>query len=211
MIEIATVALTVLFTTVGPFDVAAVFAALTVGASPADRKLYALRGTLIATVILLLFALAGDVLLQRLGISIAALRTSGGILLFLIALDMVFVRASGAVTATSKETDEARLKRDISVFPLATPLIAGPGAMGAVILLMADANGDFYRQLVIIAALLTIMALTLSILLAAAQIDRVLGVTGIQVLTRVFGILLAALAVQFIFDGIGESGLLDRR
>lgn len=209
MFETASIALATLFTTVGPLDVAAVFAALTVKATPSERYAYALRGTMIATIVLLLFALAGDFLLASLGISIAALRTSGGVLLLLIAIDMVFARASGAITTTLQETDEARLKRDIAVFPLATPLIAGPGAMGAIILLISDAEGDFTRQAVVLLSLLIIMLVTLLALLMASQIHRFLGVTGVQVITRISGILLAALAVQFVFDGINQSGLLD--
>lgn len=209
MIETASVALATLFTTVGPFDVAAVFVALTAKASASERYAYALRGVVIATVILLLFALSGDFLLTSLGISIAALRTSAGALLFLIAIDMVFARASGAVTTTSQEADEARLKQDISVFPLATPLIAGPGAMGAMVLLISDAQGDVGRQAVVVVSLLLIMLVTLLALLMAIQIQRFLGVTGIQVITRVSGILLAALAVQFIFDGIVQSGVIE--
>ncbi|PKM13318.1 MAG: antibiotic resistance protein MarC [Gammaproteobacteria bacterium HGW-Gammaproteobacteria-3] len=210
MIETVSVALATLFTTVGPLDVAAVFAALTVNATASERYAYALRGITIATVLLALFALTGDFLLTSLGISIAALKTSGGVLLLLIAIDMVFARASGAVTTTSQETDEARLKRDISVFPLATPLIAGPGAMGAIILLISDAKGDMGRQALVLLALLIIMLATLLALLAAIRIQRFLGVIGIQVITRISGILLAALAVQFIFDGIVQSGIAGR-
>ena len=209
MFETAIVAFATLFTTVGPLDAAAVFAALTAKSTPLERYTYALRGTMIATVILVLFAVAGEFLLASLGISIAALRTSGGVLLLLIAIDMVFARASGAITTTEKETDEARLKQDISVFPLATPLIAGPGAIGAIILLINDAEGDFTRQVVVMLSLLIIMLVTLLALLMAIQIHRFLGVTGIQVITRISGILLAALAVQFIFDGIAQSGLLS--
>jgi multiple antibiotic resistance protein len=209
MFETAIVAFATLFTTVGPLDAAAVFAALTAKSTPLERYTYALRGTMIATVVLVLFAVAGEFLLASLGISIAALRTSGGVLLLLIAIDMVFARASGAITTTEKETDEARLKQDISVFPLATPLIAGPGAIGAIILLINDAEGDFTRQVVVMLSLLIIMLVTLLALLMAIQIHRFLGVTGIQVITRISGILLAALAVQFIFDGIAQSGLLS--
>lgn len=208
MIDTATVALAALFTTVGPLDVAAVFTAMTASATPKERRAYAVRGVVIATLILLLFAFAGDFLLNSLGISLAALRTSGGILLFLIALDMVFARSSGALTTTSAESDEARLRHDISIFPLASPLIAGPGAMGVIILLMADSAGDFTRQLIVLSSLFIIMLLTLLILLMASQVHRFLGVTGTQVITRIFGILLAALAIQFIFDGIEESGLM---
>lgn len=209
MIDTTAVALAALFTTIGPLDVAAVFAALTASATPSERIIYAIRGVVTATVILLSFAFAGDFLLTVLGISLAALRTSGGILLFLIALDMVFARASGAVTTTTQETDEARLRRDISIFPLGTPLIAGPAAMGMVILLMTDAAGNVGRQMAVLASLLIIMLLTLAALLTAAQIHRFLGVIGIQVITRISGILLAALAIQFIFDGIAQSGLFN--
>src|SRR5690554_71308 len=168
----------------------------------------ALRGTLIAGAILILFALTGEWLLATLGISLAALRTAGGILLLLTGIDMVFARDSGATTTTSEETQEATLKNDISVFPIATPLIAGPGASGAASLLMADAEGNISQQIAVIAALLLVLLLTLVSLLLASRIHKLLGVTGMHVISRVMGILLAALAVQFIFDGIRKSGLL---
>ena len=95
------------------------------------------------------------------------------------------------------------------MFPLATPLIAGPGAMGAAVLLMAGAEGDLARETAVIAALLGVMLLTLVLLLAATQVQRLLGVTGLHVLTRVFGVLLCALAVQFVFDGVAQSGLVE--
>ena len=208
MLETAGIALATFFTTIGPFDVAAVFAALTYSATPAERRSYAVRGILIASVILGVFALTGDFLLASFGISMAALRTAGGVLLLLIGIDMVFARPSGAITTTSEEIDEARLKHDISVFPLATPLIAGPGTMGAVILLMADAKGNVGHQSAVLLALLAMMLFTLVALLTAGQIHRLLGVTGIQVIMRISGILLTSLAVQFIFDGITQSGLL---
>jgi multiple antibiotic resistance protein len=207
--ETASVASATFFAVIGPVDVAAVFAALTASATPAERRAMAVRGVLIAAGILLTFALLGELLLQTLGISLAALRTAGGILLLLIGIEMVFVRSSGAVTTTDEEAREAELRRDITVFPLATPLIAGPGAMGAVILLMANAEGDLQRQMVVLASLLAILALTLLALLAASQLHRLLGVTGMHVISRIFGVLLSALAVQFIFDGIAQSGLLN--
>jgi multiple antibiotic resistance protein len=208
MFENAGVALATLFTTIGPFDVAAVFAALTSSSTPVERRSYAVRGILIASAILATFALAGDFLLASFGISMAALRTAGGVLLLLIGIDMVFARSSGASTTTSEEINEAKLKLDISVFPLATPLIAGPGTMGAIILLMADAQGNVSHQASVLLALLAIMLFTLVALLTASQINRFLGVTGIQVIMRVSGILLTSLAVQYIFDGISQSGLL---
>jgi len=210
LLETISVSLATFFATIGPIDVAAVFAALTPRATPAQRRTIAVRGTLIATVILLAFALAGEALLRILGISLAALRSAGGILLLLIAIDMVFARSSGGTSTTDEEEREAATRSDITVFPLATPLIAGPGAMGAAILLMADAEGDLRLQLLVITALLLVLLFTLLCLLTAARIQRLLGVTGMHVVTRVFGVLLAALAVQFLFDGIAQSGLFTR-
>lgn len=209
MLKTAAVAFATFFATIGPIDVAAMFAALTSSATAAHRRLMAVKGTLIAAAILLLFAVAGDTLLAHLGISLAALRTAGGILLLLIGIDMVFARSSGGVSTTADESAEARLKEDISVFPLATPLIAGPGAMGAAILLVADAEGDPGRQVVVVATMLGVVLLTFFCLLGASQLQKLLGVTGLHVVTRVFGVLLCALAVQFLFDGIAQSGLLS--
>lgn len=208
MIESAVVALATFFATIGPLDVAAMFAALTAAETPQHRRSMAVRGTLIASVILVAFALVGEVLLTSFGISLAALRTAGGILLLLIGIEMVFARSSGGTSTTDEEEREAVTKKDISVFPLATPLIAGPGAMGAAILLMANAEGDLTRQATVVASLLAILLLTLAALLLATKIQQLLGVTGMHVVSRVFGVLLSALAVQFIFDGIEQSGLL---
>jgi multiple antibiotic resistance protein len=209
MLETALVALTTYFATIGPLDVAAIFAALTPHNTSAERRAIAVKGTLMALGILLLFAAFGDALLHLFGISLAALRTAGGILLLLIAIDMVFARPSGGVTTTEEENREATAKHDISVFPLATPLIAGPGAMGATILLVANAEGDWQIIGLVVASLVAMLALTCLLMLVAAQIQRLFGITGLHVISRVFGVLLAALAVQFIFDGIASSGLLD--
>ena len=208
LIETAVVAFTTFFATVGPIDVAAMFAALTVTASQQARRSMAVRGVLISGGILLAFAIAGKVLLNSLGISLAALKVAGGILLLLIAIDMVFARSSGGTSTTSEEASEAATRRDISVFPLATPLIAGPGSMGAAILLMASTEGDLGAQMAVLAALLAVLLVTLSLLLLANKVHRFFGVTGMLVVSRVFGVLLSALAVQFMFDGIAQSGLL---
>ena len=208
MIETAVVAFATFFATISPLDISAIFAALTVDATAKHRRTMAIRATLIATVILVVFALAGKMLLATIGISLAALRTAGGILLLLIAVEMVFARTSGGTSATDEEKLEAASRQDISVFPLATPLIAGPGAMGAAILLMANAEGDLLRQITVVASLLAVLVVTAIALLVAGKIQRLLGVTGMHVITRVMGILLSALAVQFIFDGVKQSGLL---
>lgn len=208
MIETAIVAAATFFATIGPLDVAAMFAVMTSESTPKERRRTAFRGTLIATVILLVFALLGERMLAGLGISLPALRIAGGILLLLIGIEMVFAMSSGARTTTDEEELEAATRQDIAVFPLATPLIAGPGAMGAAILLMADAAGNWILQAAVIAALLVMLLLTLIGMLLASQLQRLLGVTGMQVISRVFGVLLSALAVQFILDGIAQSGLL---
>ena len=208
LFDTALIAFTTFFATISPIDVAALFAALTTDATAAERRARAVKVCLIAAAILLVFALSGDELLQRLGISLPALRTAGGILLLLIAIDMVFARHSGGSSTTDEEESEASGKKDISVFPLATPLIAGPGAMGAAILLVANTEGDLLAETVVIAVMLGVVLLTFLSLLMASQIQKLLGVTGLNVITRVVGVLLAALAVQFIFDGIGNSGLI---
>ena len=183
------------------------FAVLTASKSAQQRRSIAIRGTLIGGGILLAFALIGETLLAGLGISLAALRTAGGILLLLIGIDMVFARDSGGTSTTDEEETEAISKSDITVFPLATPLIAGPGAMGAAILLMADQQGDVASQAVIVGSIILILILTFFSMLLAGRIQHLLGVTGMQLITRVMGVLLSALAVQFIFDGIRQSGL----
>jgi len=207
MIETASLALATFIATIGPLDVAAVFAALTTRGTPEYKRSMAIRATLVATVILVTFALIGELLLASLGISLAALRTAGGVLLLLIAIDMVFVRSSGGTSTTDDEEQEAISKQDISIFPIATPLIAGPGAMGAAILLMANTEGDLTRQVIVVASLLAILLVTGIALLLASKIHQLLGVTGMHVINRIMGVLLSALAVQFIFDGIKHSGV----
>ena len=208
MLEAALVAFTTFFATIGPLDTAALFPALTPTNTARERRAMARKGCLIGAGILLFFALLGEGVLRAFGITLPALRTAGGVLLLLIAIDMVFARASGGTTTTADERAEAAAKPDVSVFPLATPLIAGPGAIGAAILLVAEAHGDPLRIAVVIGALLAVVLVTFLLLLASAQVQKLLGVTGLHVITRAMGVLLAALAVQFLFDGIAASGLL---
>lgn len=202
VIETGLVAFTTFFAVVGPIDVAAVYAGLTAGMPAKHRQRTAVKGVLIAGAILLLFAFFGKPLLGYLGITLASLKTAGGILLLLVGINMVLAKSSGISSTTSDEAEEASHKEDISVFPLATPLIAGAGTMGAVVLLMADADGDALRTTAVIVALLANLVLTLIFLLMATQVQKLLGVTGLNVISRVVGVLLTALAVQFIFDGI---------
>ncbi len=207
MLEIAAITLATLFATVSPIDISAIFAALTSEYSDKKRKRTAVRAVTVATIVLLVFAVLGEALLSVLGISMASLRTAGGIILLLIGIEMVFARTSGASSTTELEDEETQERQDVSVFPMALPLIAGPGSMGAVMLMMAHAS-DFYQQATVILCVIAIMLLTLVCLFAATPITRLLGVTGMHVIMRVMGVLLCALAVQFIFDGVVESGVL---
>ena len=206
MLDLALVTFTTLFATIGPIDTAAIFAAMTAGVPARGRMVMAVRGTAIATLILLAFAFFGQFILDRLGVTLDALRIAGGILLLLIAIDLVFGRHSTASGPTADEAEEATHRTDISAFPLATPLIAGPGTMGAVILMIGNVEGNYEKQAVVVGVLLGMMILTLVLLLLATQVQRVLGVTAMNVISRVFGVLLAALAVQFALNGLRGVG-----
>ncbi len=210
MLSAALTSFTTFFATVGPVEAAVIFATLTPGVSQTERRLISVRATSIATVLLLGATIAGGPLLRQLGVSIPALQTAGGIILLVIALDMVFARPTSAFKLTPSEGAEAQHKVDLAVFPLATPLLAGPGAMSAGILLAANAHGEPLALVATVAALLTVMVLTLALLLGAHRLAGFLGVTAQRVLMRVFGILLAAIAVQALFDGVGASGLIGR-
>jgi MarC family membrane protein len=209
LLELALRAFATFFATVGPIDVAAFYAALTAHVAPQHRRRMAIKGTGIATVLLLTFVLAGELMLRWLGITLAAMRAAGGILLLLLAIDMVFARPEAMSKPTFAETSEAEAKDDISVFPLATPLIAGPAALGAAVLLAAEARDNPIAELAVIGALLLVMALQLGLLLVAARLHAFLGIGGQNVISRIVGILLAALAVQFVFDGIRAGELLS--
>ena len=208
MTEVFIVAFTTLFATIGPLDVAAVFSGLTVTFSNKKKMQVAIKATIIACVVLLIFAFFGQTLLKGFGISMSALRTSGGILLLLMAIEMVFGLDSGATSTLENEEEEASTRTDISVFPVATPLIAGPGAMGAIVLLMAEFQDDTLKQAIVVTALFANLLIVFTLLILASKVQKIFGVTGVQVISRVMGVVLAALAVQFIFDGISSSGLL---
>lgn len=197
----------VFFVVVEPISLIPLFAGLTEGASPNYQKLMAGKATAIALGICVVFAVAGAKFLQVMGISLSSFRIAGGTLLFLIALDMVFARASGS-RSTTPEREESLKRDDISVFPLAFPFIAGPGAL-ATILLTA---GETWDKPLLFAAFLLVVAVVLVIcwclMLTAPRLMRVLGVTGANVMSRLSGVVLAALAVQFIIDGIRGSFMI---
>jgi len=170
----------------------------------------AIKATAIATLITLLFLFSGDALLRFLGISLAAFRISGGALLFLLAIDMVFARPSGLRSATIREQEEAQYKDDISVFPLAFPLLAGPGTLTTILLTTSGISMHTQPLLFagILGVLLAVLLLTLLALLLASQLLKLLGETGANVIDRLLGVILAALAVQFILEGL-RAGLLS--
>lgn len=208
MIEHALAAFVTLFVVVDPIGVAPIFAALTARDAPAERRRQAHHGVLLAAAVLVVFALGGDFLLALLGISLPAFRIAGGLLLLLLGIDMVMARQSGLRATTPDEEAEGARKSDIAVFPLAIPLIAGPGALTSVMLLMGAASGDLLNQAVVVVVLLLVLAISWLCLLLALKIVRHLGVTGINVITRVLGLVVAALAVQFMLDGLAASPLL---
>ena len=192
----------VLSVVIDPIGVTPVFGALTRGGGEAYRRRMAVKGTVLAALILLIFALMGDWLLTTLGIGLPAFKIAGGLLLFLIAIDMVFARHSGGRSTTGAEEQEARAKEDISVFPLAFPLIAGPGALTTILLMVGEAHGHALDFLAMVAVLLVVLAVALLCLLGAGRLMKLLGETGANVVDRLFGVILAALAVQFVIDGI---------
>lgn len=191
-----------LLVTIDPIGTAPMFVGLTAGHTSAERRRVALRGVAIAAGVLLGFALVGELLLGALGIELAAFRIAGGVLLLLLSIDMVMVRHSGLRTTTESEEQESGQRADISVFPLAIPLVAGPGAMTSVVLLMSEAGGALAPSLVVLCELALVLTLTLVCFLSAGKLMKVLGITGVNVVTRVAGLLLAALAVQFGIDGV---------
>lgn len=196
-----------LFVVVDPIGVAAVFAAFSHGIPSDYARRMAIKGAVLALVILIVFFFVGERLLALLGIGIDAFRAAGGVLLFLLAVDMVFARQSGLRSTTTEEQHEAEHKADISVFPLAFPLLAGPGALTTVILMSTSVAGLAVEagMLAVVVAVMVIAALALVL---APRLMRVLGETGANVIGRVLGLILAALAVQYVFDGVrGGLGL----
>ncbi len=193
-------AFAILFVMIDPIGLTPLFAALTAGTDQKRRIGIALRAVLVAAVILTVFGLAGDALLKSVGISLPAFRISGGIMLFLLAVDMLFEKR----TERREKSAEEDQPNDPSVFPLATPLIAGPGAMATMILLISEHPGDTSGQIMVYLGMASVLAICVIAFMATGMIERMIGPTGIKVLTRLFGTLLGALAVQFVLDGIGE-------
>ena len=194
-----------LFVIIDPIGLTPMFVALTQGMSPKQRRAIAIRATLVSAGILAAFAVFGEALLGFIGISMAAFKIAGGILLLLTALDMLFERRSKRREDTADDEDEDF--DDPSVFPLAIPLIAGPGSIATVILL-AGATPGYTGLGVSLAVMLLVLVVTFIFFQAASPLERMLGKTGINVVSRLLGMLLAALAVQFMLNGLKDFGLL---
>ncbi len=192
-----------LLVVIDPLGLAPIFAALTHGYPEKRKRETAIRATVLGATILLVFALVGTALLEALGIGLAAFRIAGGVLLFLLALDMIFASSTGLRSKTVREQEEESFQQDVSVFPLAIPLLAGPGSITTVLLYTGERSAT--ELALFVAVLLSVLLLTLASLLLAPLIVGLLGETGANVLSRVLGVLLAALGVQFVLDGIQAS------
>ncbi|MFU8882760.1 MAG: MarC family protein [Rhodobacterales bacterium] len=190
-----------LFVIIDPIGLVPLFAALTQGMTARARRAIGLRAVIVAAILLTLFATAGEAVLGFVGISMPAFRIAGGILLFLTALDMLFDRRA---KRREDQTDEDR--PDPSVFPLAIPLIAGPGAIASMILLAGQQPG-WAGLAAIIGVMLAVLTLVMAMFLTASLFERALGRVGINVVTRLLGMLLAALSVQFVLDGLRDFGM----
>ena len=201
MIDVAIAAFVTMFVVIEPIALAPLFVALTTGRRPAERRRIALRACIIAMILLTLFGVAGESVLAIIGIGMPAFRISGGLLLFMIAVQMLFDRRNLSREPSLED------RHDPSVFPLASPLIAGPAALTSMVLLTGQQSGNWSAILVVHAVVLAVVAAAYVLFLAGGVIERILGQTGTAVIHRLLGILLAAMAVQFIIDGLGDLGL----
>ncbi|WP_324805827.1 MarC family protein [Sphingomonas sp. LY29] len=204
MIELFTSAFITLAVIIDPPGCAPIFASLTSGTDAAHRRKMAIRSVVVAWCILIFFALLGEALLETLGISLSAFRLAGGIMLFMIALDMVFEKRTERREERAKEIEGTPEAEDISVFPMAIPMIAGPGSIATVMLLSARAQGTL-EGVVVFSAMTLVLLLTLLALLAAGPLMKLIGAKLEAMITRILGVILAALATQFVLDGLERS------
>ncbi len=200
-------AFTTAFTIIDPLGMVPLSLAVTASNTPAERRAIVTRATIVAAAIIFVMALVGRAIFAYLGITLPAFTIAGGILLFLIAVDMLFARRTGA-KETDEETREAASAGNVAVFPLAIPMIAGPGTIATVLVLTNLAQADTLRLTIIFFAYAAALFCTWLAMQAGTLILRAVGTTGIHVATRLLGILLAALAVQFVLNGILQSGLI---
>ncbi|ASJ92447.1 MarC family protein [Porphyrobacter sp. CACIAM 03H1] len=204
MTELFLSAFVTLFVVIDPPGCAPIYAGLTKGASPAQARSMALRATWIAAIILLVFALFGQQLLGALHIELNSFRIAGGLMLFFIAFDMVFEKRTQRREERAEKIAATPEIEDVSVFPMAMPMLAGPGAIAAVMLLMNEAEG-WPEMIEVLAALAAVLAITAAALVAAGPLIRLLGDKVEAVITRLLGVLLAALAAQYVIDGLKGS------
>jgi multiple antibiotic resistance protein len=204
MIELFGSALVTFLVIIDPPGCAPIFASLTRGASAAERRTMAIRSSVIAWAVLMFFALLGRPMLHALGISLASFRIAGGIMLFFIALDMVFERRTERREKRAEAIENTPEVEDISVFPMAMPMIAGPGSIASAMLWVSRAE-DPLHVAVVLAAITTVMLMTLVTLLAAGPLMRLIGDKIEAAITRILGVILAALAAQFVIDGLKQS------
>lgn len=196
-------ALATIIVLIDPPGLAPIFLGLTNGMNRAQRFQVALRGCIIAAVLLSLFAVTGSAILSLLGITLGAFRIAGGLLLFWIAFEMIFEKRQERHETTAERAITQDHISNIAVFPLAIPLVAGPGAISAIILLSGSFQGPIERAELVGVILICILIL-FGTLVVAERLDRFLGATGRMILTRLLGVILAALAVQFVIDGVGS-------
>lgn len=204
MIEVFGSALVTFLVIIDPPGCAPIFASLTRGTPGKHRRAMAVRSSLIAWAILMFFALLGRPMLQALGISLASFRVAGGIMLFMIALDMVFERRTQRRESRAQSIEGTPEAEDISVFPMAIPMIAGPGSIASAMLWVSRADGST-EVAAVLAAITIVMLLTMLALLAAGPIMRLIGEKLEAMITRILGVILAALAAQFVIDGLKQS------
>ena len=193
--------LTALFVVVDPFGCVPLFVSITDGDSREQKRRAALRASVVAGAILALFAVSGTLIFRLLGVSEGAFRIAGGVLLFLLAVDMLSAQRSRQRTTPEEEAEGAN-KADASVFPLGIPMLAGPGATSAVMVLVSRAQNTLEYMIVMLAIVITLVSTYWVLRGASAVADR-LGHTGMNVLQRVMGLIVAAVAVQFVLDGVG--------
>jgi multiple antibiotic resistance protein len=204
MIELFGSALVTFLVIIDPPGCAPIFASLTREASAVQRRAMAIRASVIAWSILMFFALLGRPMLHALGISLASFRIAGGIMLFFIAMDMVFERRTERRSKRAEEVERTPEIEDISVFPMAIPMITGPGSIASAMLWVSRAETPVHVAIVL-AAITTVMIITLLTLLAAGPLMRLIGEKIEAMITRVLGVILAALAAQFVVDGLKQS------
>jgi len=207
MLDLFISAFVTLFVVIDPPGCAPIYASLTTGANAVQRRSMAIRATIIAGGILVFFAMFGEALLSFLHIDLDSFRIAGGLMLFIIAIDMVFEKRTERREQRAEKVKATPEVEDVSVFPMAMPMLAGPGAIASVMLLVGNARG-LAQSLVVLAALLAVLVLTLLALWAASPLMKLVGAQVEAVITRLLGVLLAALAAQYVFDGIrGSFGL----